>query len=89
MVKYSVVHYKESKSDWWINGCKLIVFENECVLKRFFKIVAEFAIDDALVVRKIPDQMFCKGINISNGNTSYDLLLYPKTAMQVYHMFNI
>ncbi len=88
-MKYSVAHYKKSNSDRWINGCKLIIFENKCILKCFLKTVAEITIDESFVVRRISDQMFCKGINISDSNTSYDLLLYPKTAVQLYRLFNI
>lgn len=87
-MKFSVAHYKRSDSDWWVNGGKLIVTDSEYILKSFFKTVARFKTDNTKIC-KIHDSMLYKGISLSDGERSYELFFFSKTANEVYHILNI
>ncbi len=46
MMKVNVAHYKNLKGTFYINGGKLLVYDNEVVLKGFIKKVAEISDDN-------------------------------------------
>ena len=87
-MKFSVAHYKKADSEWLVNGGKLIVTNKEYVLKCFFKTVARFEAEKTKVC-KIPDYMLYKGISISDGEQSYELYFFSKTANDVYCILKI
>ena len=86
MNKYPIAHYKRSASDWLINGGRLIITENECIVKNFFKEVVRFNLS-SLRVKRIPDELFYKGLNFSDRYHNYNLYFYPKTANKLYSFF--
>ncbi len=81
-MKFSVAHYKKDDSNWLVNGGKLIVNDSEYVLKCFLKTVARFEADKTKLC-KIPDNTLYKGISISDGEQSYELYFFPKTANEL------
>ena len=87
-MKFSVAHYKKADSDWLVNGGKLIVTDSEYVLKCFLKTVARFEADKTKLC-KIPDNMLYKGISISDGEQSYELYFFSKTANEIYREVKI
>ena len=87
-MKFSVAHYKKADSDWWVNGGKFIVTDSEYVLKGFLKTVARFEAEKTKSC-KIPDNMLYKGISISDGEQSYELYFFSKTASEVYRILKI
>ncbi len=87
-MKFSVAHYKKTDSDWLVNGGKLIVTDSEYVLKCFLKTVARFETHKTKFC-KIPDNTFYKGVSISDGEKSYELYFFSKTANEVYHILKI
>ena len=87
-MKFSVAHYKKDDTDWFVNGGKLIVSDSEYVLKCFFKTVASFEAHKTKFCR-IPDNTFCKGVSISDGEKSYELYFFSKTANEVYRILKI
>ena len=87
-MKFSVAHYKKADSDWLVNGGKLIVTDSEYVLKCFLKTVARFEADKTKF-RKIPDNTLYKGISISDGERSYELYFFSKTANELCQLLKI
>ena len=87
-MKFSVAHYKKADSDWLVNGGKLIVTDSEYVLKCFLNTVARFEAHKTKLC-KIPDNMSYKGISISDGEQSYELYFFSKTASEVYRILKI
>ena len=87
-MKFPVAHYKKASSDWFVNGGKLIVADGKYTLKSFMKTVAVFEADQT-IVRKIPDEMWYKGISMSDGQKEYNLYFFKNTADKVYARFRI
>ena len=51
MEKFKIAHYQKSGSMWFTNGGKLIITENEYIVKYLFQTVARFEIDKTLASR--------------------------------------
>ena len=88
MMKFPVAHYKRADSDWFVNGGKLIVEDGKYTVKCFFKTIAIFEADKT-VVRKIPDELFYKGVSILDGKKEYYLYFFKNVANKVYARFEI
>ena len=58
------------------------------LLKCFLKTVARFEADKTKLC-KIPDNMLYKGISISDGEQSYELYFFSKTANEIYRVMKI
>ena len=84
--KYRIAHYY--KSFWYTNGGKLIITDEEYIVKYLFHTVARFQKDKTLAER-IPDMMLSKGILLTDGNQSIRLYFFPKEAEQIYKLLKI
>lgn len=80
---YPVRFYKKTGSLWNIDGGRLRVTEREYVLKCFWRTVARFPRDKA-VLQRLPDENFLPWIRIRQGGVSYDLSLSRKHADALY-----
>ena len=87
-MKFSVAHYKKDDTDWFVNGGKLIVSDSEYVLKWFFKTVARFETHKTKLC-KIPNNTFYIGGSISDGEESYELYFFSKTANELCRILKI
>ncbi len=88
MKKYRIAQYQISTSFWFVNGGKLIVTENEYVIKCFFKTVAKFEINKT-IASKIPSILFHQGLRLTDGVKSIDLYFFVKTANELYKLFDL
>ena len=87
-MKFPIAHYKRADSDWFVNGGKLIIEDGKYLVKRLFKTIAIFEADK-MFVRKIPNEMFYKGISVSDGEQEYYLYFFKTVANEVYSRFEI
>lgn len=88
MKKYIIAHYQKSNSIWLVNGGRLIITENEYIIKCLFKTVVRFEINKT-IAKEIPDLLFYKGICLTDGTKSIDLYFFPTTAKKIYKLLNI
>lgn len=84
--KYRIAHYY--KSFWYTNGGKLIITDEEYIVKYLFHTVARFQKDKTLAER-IPDMVLSKGLLLTDGNQSIRLYFFPKEAERIYKMLKI
>ena len=87
MKKFKVAHYQKSGSMWSMNGGKLIITENEYIVKYLFQTVARFEIDKTLASRL--NGLISKGICLDDGEKSIDLYLLRSTADKLYKTLGI
>ncbi|MBQ7335822.1 MAG: hypothetical protein IJW92_05070 [Clostridia bacterium] len=88
MEKFNIAHYQKSGSMWFVNGSKLIVTENEYIVKYLFHTVARFEIDKTIASR-IPANPINCGICLDDGEKSIDLYFFKKTTDKLYKMLGI
>ena len=88
MQKFKIAHYQKSGSMWFTNGGKLIISENEYIVKYLFQTVARFEIDKTLVSR-ISANPINKGVRLTDGNKEIDLYFFKKTLEKIYKMLEI
>ena len=88
MEKFKIAHYQKSGSMWFINGGKLIITENEYIVKYLFQTVAIFEIDKTLASR-ISANPINKGVRLTDGNKEIDLYFFKKTLEKIYKMLEI
>ena len=74
---------------WFTNGGKLIVTENEYIVKYLFQTVARFEIDKTVASRCSDVVLLSRGIRLSDGVKEIDLYFFNKTAEKLYKIFNI
>lgn len=86
MEKFRIAYYQ--KSLWYTNGGKLIVTDEEYVVKYLFQTVIRLKKENTLAER-IPDMMFSKGLLLTDGHQSIRLYFFPKEAEQIYKMLKI
>lgn len=84
--KYTIGSYY--KSFWYTNGGKLIITDEEYIVKYLFQTVARFQKDKTLAER-IPDMMLSKGLLLTDGKQSIRLYFFPKEAARVYEALKI
>ena len=89
MEKFKIAHYQKSGSMWFTNGGKLIVAENEYIVKYLFQTVARFEIDKTIASRCSDVVLLSRGIRLSDGVKTIDLYFFNKTAEELYKIFNI
>ena len=89
MQKFKIAHYQKSGSMWVTNGGKLIVTENEYIVKYLFQTVARFEIDKTVASRCSDVVLLSRGIRLSDGVKEIDLYFFNKTAEKLYKIFNI
>ena len=89
MQKFKIAHYQKSGSMWFTNGGKLIVTENEYIVKYLFQTVARFEIDKTVASRCSDVVLLSRGIRLSDGVKEIDLYFFNKTAEKLYKIFNI
>ncbi len=88
MGKYKATYYKKLGSIWFVSGGKLIITENEYIIKYFFKTVARFEIDKTIVTR-IPRDVLYKGIYLWDGVKGIELYFFSKTVNKLYKILNV
>lgn len=86
MKKYRIAHYY--KSFWYTNGGKLIITDEEYIVKYLFHTVARFQKDKTLA-EHIPNMMFSKGLLLTDGKQSIRLYFFPTEAEQIYKLLKI
>ena len=86
MEKFRIAHYQ--KSLWYTNGGKLIVTDEEYIVKYLFHTVARFQKDKTLAER-IPDMMLSKGLLLTDGKQSIRLYFFPKEAERLYETLGV
>ena len=86
MKKFRIAHYQ--KSLWYTNGGKLIVTDEEYIVKYLFHTVARFQKDKTLAER-IPDMVLSKGLLLTDGKQSIRLYFFPKEAERVYETLGV
>ena len=86
MKKYRIAHYY--KSFWYTNGGKLIITDEEYIVKYLFHTVARFQKDKTLAER-IPNMALSKGLLLTDGKQSIRLYFFPKEAEQIYKLLKI
>ena len=86
MEKFRIAHYQ--KSLWYTNGGKLIVTDEEYIVKYLFHTVARFQKDKTLAER-IPDMVLSKGLLLTDGKQSIRLYFFPKEAERVYETLGV
>ena len=89
MEKFKIAHYQKSGSMWFTNGGKLIVTENEYIVKYLFQTVARFEIDKTVASRCSDVVPLSQGIRLTDGIKEIDLYFFNKTAENLYKIFNI
>lgn len=87
MEKFRIRFYKKSNSDWFVNGGKLFITENEYIIKVFFKTVAKYKIEKTLVSR-VAD-FYSSGIRLADNEKSMELYFFPKTADKIYNFLKL
>lgn len=89
-MKYSVAWYRKHGAMRYVNGARLIVTEQEYVIKNLFFTVARFAIDKTQA-SKIPYENVPKmqGIRLSDAEKAYELYCKPKVAASICALFGI
>ena len=88
MGKFKIVHYQKSGSMWFTNGGKLIITENEYIVKYLFQTVARFDIDKTIALR-ITANPINKGVRLTDGDKEIDLYFFKKTLEKIYKMLGI
>ena len=88
MKKFKVAHYQKSGSMWFTNGGKLIITENEYIVKYLFQTVARFEIDKT-TASHVPANPINKGIRLTDGVKEIDLYFFKKTADKLYKTLGI
>ena len=88
MEKFKIAHYQKSGSMWFTNGGKLIITENEYIVKYLFQTVARFDIDKTIALR-IPANPIKKGVRLTDGDKEIDLYFFKKTLEKIYKMLGI
>ena len=88
MEKFKIAHYQKSGSMWFTNGGKLIITENEYIVKYLFQTVARFDIDKTIAFR-IPANQKNKGVRLTDGYKDIDLYFFKKTLEKIYKMLGI
>lgn len=86
--KYKIAYYRRAGSLFSTNGGKLVVTEQEYVVKYLFLTVARFGIDKTLVSR-IPIHLLGKGVCLDDGEKYIDLYFFRKTADKLYERLGI
>ncbi len=88
MHKFKILYYQKPNS-WYVNGGKLIVTENQCIVKYLFLTIAKFQIDKT-AASKIPSSasLFGQGIRLNDGVKGIDVYLTAKTTNVVYDLLN-
>lgn len=86
MEKFRIAYYQ--KSLWYTNGGKLIVTDEEYVVKYLFHTVARFQKKETLA-EQIPDMMFSKGLLLTDGIQNIRLYFFPKEAERIYKTLKI
>lgn len=88
MEKFRIVFYQKFGSIWFTNGGRLIITENEFIVKYLFQTVVRFDIDKTIVSR-IPANFINVGMRLNDGVKEIDLYFSKKTANRLYNRFNI
>ena len=88
MEKFKITYYQKSGSMWFVNGGRLIITENEYIVKYLFQTVARFEIDKTTVTRLLQNPI-SKGIFLSDGVKGIELYFFNKTANKLYNKLNI
>ena len=88
MMKYTIAHYQKSNSMWMTNGGKLIVTDNEYIVKYLFQTVVRFKAPKTLI-SPISNTMLYSGFRFDDGEKSIDLYFFPKTATKLRKHFNV
>ena len=86
MEKFRIAHYQ--KSLWYTNGGKLIVTDEEYIVKYLFRTVVRFQKDKTLAER-IPDMMLSKGLLLTDGKQSIRLYFFSKEAERLYETLGV
>ena len=87
MEKFRIVHYQKSGSMWFTNGGKLIITENEYIVKYLFQTVVRFDIDKTIATQIPAIVPLSKGIRLSDGVKEIDLYFFNKTTEKLYKIF--
>ena len=80
MQKFKIAHYQKSGSMWFTNGGKLIVAENEYIVKYLFQTVARFEIDKTVASRCSDVVPLSRGFRLSDGVKEIDLYFFNEIA---------
>ena len=88
MEKFKIAHYQKSGLMWFTNDGKLIITENEYIVKYLFQTVARFDIDKTIASR-IPANLINKGVRLTDGDKEIDLYFFKKTLEKIYKMLGI
>ena len=89
MERFKIAHYQKSGSMWFTNGGKLIVTENEYIVKYLFQTVARFEIDKTVASRCSDVVPLSQGIRLTDGIKEIDLYFFNKTAEKLYKTLGI
>ena len=89
MERFKIAHYQKSASMWFTNGGKLIVTENEYIVKYLFQTVARFEIDKTVASRCSDVVPLSQGIRLTDGIKEIDLYFFNKTAEKLYKTLGI
>lgn len=88
MKKFTIAHFKKANSNWFANGGRLLVTDDEWIVKYFFREIGRFRRCDAKV-EKIPPVSCYQGIRISDDAGALELYFFSKTAERVYSLFGL
>ncbi len=88
MHKYRISCYQKSNSVWFTNGGRLIVTDDEYIVKYLFQTVARFDAHKT-TVSEISSILHNKGLRLDNGDAYIDLYFFPKTAEKLYELFGL
>ena len=87
-MKFTIAHLKKADSKWFANGGRLVVTDDELIVKYFFKEIGRFSRGSAKV-EKIRPAFGYQGVKISDNTAALELYFFPKTADSVYALFNL
>ncbi len=86
MQKFRLNSYLKSNALVPTNGGKLIITDNEYIIKYLFLTVARYKIDKTIVSGI---SFLSKGVRLNDGEKAIDLYFFSKTADKVYKLFNL
>ena len=88
MHKYTLTCYQKSNSFWYTNGGKLIITDDEYIVKYLFQTVARFKADKTTAYEIAPFT-FHRGIRLNDGVNYIYLYFFPTTAEKLYELFEL
>lgn len=86
MNKFTIRHYHKSNALMMVNGGRLIVTENEYIIKYLFLTVARYRMKETVASRI---SSISKGINLNDGEKEIDIYFFSQTADKVYRLLKV